>query len=110
MAANRPPKKTETLEIRLDHAAKDAFMARCRAEGRTASEALRGFIDGAGAKPRATGRWMQATAAALVGLAIGAVAAPSVAQSFAASEQTARFQALDRDHDGVLSPTEFSAR
>jgi hypothetical protein len=39
-------KKSETLEIRLPYPTKLAFMARCRDEGRSASEALRLFIDG----------------------------------------------------------------
>ena len=43
--APRPLKKTETIEIRLPHDTKTAFMARCRAEGRTASDVLRRFID-----------------------------------------------------------------
>jgi len=37
MTHRKSPKKTETVEIRLSHAAKTAFMARCRAEGMTAS-------------------------------------------------------------------------
>jgi hypothetical protein len=45
MPAARPPKKSESLEIRIPHPTKQAFMARCEAEGRTASEALRGFIE-----------------------------------------------------------------
>ena len=36
--APRPLKKTETIEIRLPHDTKTAFMARCRAEGRTERE------------------------------------------------------------------------
>ena len=42
----RGPKKSEPIEIRLPYAAKQAFMARCRARGVSASQALRGFIDG----------------------------------------------------------------
>ena len=41
----RPPKKTETLEVRLPHAVKRDFMARTRSRGRTASAVLREFID-----------------------------------------------------------------
>ncbi|MEC8456219.1 MAG: hypothetical protein VXZ43_04830 [Pseudomonadota bacterium] len=51
--APRPLKKTETIEIRLPHDTKTAFMARCRAEGRTASDVLRRFIDAElAARPR----------------------------------------------------------
>ena len=41
----RAPKKSETLEVRLPFETKSAFMARCQDEGRTASEAVRGFIE-----------------------------------------------------------------
>lgn len=41
----RAPKKSENLEIRLPHDAKHAFMERCRRDGRSASDVLRGFID-----------------------------------------------------------------
>ena len=104
----RPEKKSETLEVRLPHAAKTAFMARCQAEGRTASDAVRGFITNelAGAHPaRRQARGWQALAAAIVGLVLGAVAAPSLAQT---ATTHASFQTLDRNHDGVLTPAEFS--
>jgi hypothetical protein len=39
-------KKSESLEIRLPYPTKQAFMARCRNDGRSASDALRAFIDG----------------------------------------------------------------
>ena len=39
-------KKSESLEIRLPYPTKQAFMARCRDDGRSASDALRAFIDG----------------------------------------------------------------
>ena len=107
----KPPKKSETLEIRLPHETKQAFMARCRDEGRTASEALRRFIDGELTAPRRsrTGLW-QALAAAAAGLAIGAVAAPSLAQTaHAQSNARAAFDHLDRNHDGVVSFEEFQA-
>lgn len=82
---SRPPKKSETLEIRVPHQTKAAFMARCRREGLTASEAVRRYIEGEiGGKARATARgtaWRfgQALAAALAGLLVGALAAPSLA-------------------------------
>jgi hypothetical protein len=86
------PKKSETLEIRLPHQTKTDFMARCQTEGRTASEAVRRFIEGELTEdaPRRMrpgfwpARWPalgQALAAAVAGLAIGAVAAPSLAQT-----------------------------
>ena len=108
---SRMPKKSETLEVRLPFETKTAFMARCRDDGRTASEAVRDFIDGEiGA--RGVGRlrlrpW-QAAVAAIAGLAIGAVAAPSIAETTNASRPA--FQQLDRNGDGALSFEEFSRR
>lgn len=107
----RPPKKSETLEIRLPYAVKAAFMARCRARGRTASDLVRGYIerevDGARAQ-RSRLRIWQALAAALAGLAVGAVAAPTLARP--ALTTRAVFERLDRNHDGVLSYAEFRGR
>jgi hypothetical protein len=102
------PKKSETLEVRLPHAAKTAFMARCRDAGRTASEAVRVFIEGevgAGPARRLLTGWRQALAAAAIGLALGAVAAPSIAQTTPGSR--AGFDRLDRNHDGVVSFAEY---
>ena len=111
MDRNKPPKKTETVEIRLPHATKTAFMARCRAEGRTASDAIRRFIDAELSQNSATRRaprlgWRPLLAVA--GLALGAVAAPSLAQSSPPSR--AAFDRMDRNHDGVVSFDEYRAR
>ncbi|OGN49129.1 MAG: hypothetical protein A2352_06580 [Caulobacterales bacterium RIFOXYB1_FULL_67_16] len=113
MRDQRPLKKSETVEIRLPHATKTAFMEQCRLEGRTASEAIRRFIDselerqyGRPASPL-TG-WRQLVAAAAAGLALGAIAAPSLAQSVTPAR--AAFDRLDRDHDGLVSFSEFRAR
>ena len=111
MTTPRPPKKSETLEIRLPHAAKIAFMERCRAEGVTASEVVRGLIEHeAPAAPRArrTVKGWQALAAAVVGIVIGAVAAPSIAQALPGSR--AAFDQMDANHDGMISFAEFNAR
>jgi hypothetical protein len=106
----RPEKKTEMLEVRLGHAAKAAFMARCRQEGLTASDVVRDLIEARlrGGQAKQSGLGLaQVMAAAVAGLAIGAAAAPSVAQTVGG---TADFQRLDRNHDGVLSAAEFAAR
>ncbi|MFA4938492.1 hypothetical protein [Brevundimonas sp.] len=112
MDRNKPLKKSETVEIRLPLATKTAFMARCRAEGRTASDAIRRFIDAElnqTSARRSTGlNWRQLLAAAVAGLALGAVAAPSLAQSSPPSR--AAFDRLDRNHDGVVSFDEYCAR
>jgi hypothetical protein len=41
----RPPKKSETLEIRIPYPTKTAFMEKAKAEGRAASEIVREQID-----------------------------------------------------------------
>jgi hypothetical protein len=82
-------KKSETLEIRLPYPTKLAFMARCRDQGSTASEALRGFIESAveGRRRRRAARNLIARQAA----------------------SAAEFTRLDTNHDGVITYAEFSA-
>jgi hypothetical protein len=119
-------KKSETLEIRLPYPTKLAFMASCRDEGRSASEALRHYIDGhlQGARPmKAAGRRSgHLIAGALVVAALGAVALPSLARPSLRAEfdrldlngdhaiTPAEFARLDTDHDGKVSFAEFRAR
>ncbi len=107
MTAPRPPKKSETLEVRLPHQTKAAFMARCRGRGQTASEAVRTYIE-TDLTGRTRSRLWQAAAAAAAGLALGAVAAPALART--APTDHATFERLDRNRDGALSPTEFQRR
>ena len=45
MTDPRPPKKSETLEIRIPYPTKTDFMEMARAEGRAASEIVRERID-----------------------------------------------------------------
>lgn len=110
MIAPKPPKKSETLEVRLPYETKLAFMTRCRDDGQTASKAVRGFIEtelGERSRVRRTRLW-QALVAAAAGLALGAVAAPSLART--ATPDKAAFERLDRNHDGALSLAEFERR
>ena len=103
----RPLKKSESLEIRIPHATKLAFMERCRAEGASASETLRGFIDGwlAAAAPAPRRRSRLRLAAGLVAaVGLGATALPSLARPL----ERAGFDQLDADRDGRLSPAEFA--
>jgi hypothetical protein len=99
----RGPKKSETLEIRVAYATKQAFTARCREEGRSVSETLRALIEQALAAPRRPARRMRWAAVGLAAASLAAVAAPSLARP----NLPARFARLDADHDGKLSLQEF---
>ncbi|HWE44504.1 MAG TPA: EF-hand domain-containing protein [Caulobacteraceae bacterium] len=101
-------KKTETLELRLPYETKQAFMARCRDAGRSASEELRGFIASyleGGARKRDRKRL-----AIRIGLVIGAlIAATAVAEpALARASVSASFAQIDANHDGEISFAEFS--
>jgi hypothetical protein len=103
----RAPKKSETLEIRLPHAAKHAFMDQCRADGLSASEALRDFIESylePPSAPRMQKRSWRWIAAGLSALALGAIAAPSLARPSLPGE----FERLDIDGSRMISFQEFS--
>jgi antitoxin component of RelBE/YafQ-DinJ toxin-antitoxin module len=109
----RAPKKSETIEIRLSYEAKSAFARRCHEDGVSASEAIRTMIDGRIADrhdmPIARRAYRSTIAAIIAGMVLGAgVAVPALAHG----KQTghAAFDQLDRNHDGVLSYGEFSAR
>ncbi|WGM31177.1 EF-hand domain-containing protein [Brevundimonas sp. NIBR11] len=111
MSTARPPKKSETLEIRLPHAAKVAFMDRCRSAGLTASEVVRDLIEREAptpAKPRRAMKGWQALMLAVAGIVIGAAAAPSIAQALPGSR--AAFDHMDANRDGVVTFAEFEAR
>ena len=108
MSAQPPPKgprlkKSETLEIRLPYPTKLAFMARCRDEGRSASEAMRAFIEAALSQPRRPASRLRWAVVGLAAVSLGAVAAPSLARP----SLPAQFARLDADHDGRLSLGEF---
>lgn len=104
-------KKNSTIEVRLPDETKAAFMERCQLEGRTASEAVRSFIEvelrePSGQKRRSPLRLGLAT---LAGVAMGAgMAAPSFASSATPTE--AGFEKLDQDRDGRLTFQEYSSR
>ena len=113
MPSVRPPKKSDAIEVRLSHAAKSAFKEQCRRENRTASDAIRLFIDaqiGREPVPRAKRmpHW-RTLAAVAAGMALGmGAAAPSLAHATQTSR--AMFDQLDRNHDGVLTYEEFRSR
>jgi hypothetical protein len=102
-------KKTETLELRLPYATKLAFMARCRAEGHSASEAVRGFIEGCvDERPRKhVDRKRLAMHIGLVAIALAgatALAEPALAHV----SVSASFAAMDAKHDGRVTFAEFA--
>lgn len=115
MSAPRKLKKSESLEIRIPYPTKLAFMARCQADGVSASETLRGFIDGRLApapapKRRAAPRLI---IGALIAAAVGAIAVPSLAGPAVAAglarDLVAKvaFERIDTNHDGVISYAEY---
>jgi hypothetical protein len=105
MTEHRRLKKSEFLEVRLPHPTKLAFMERCRGEGRSASEVVRGFIEAYLAGPRgaAPGRPARLVAAGAALAACGLAAAPSFARPTAGDD----FARLDLNRDGQVSLAEF---
>jgi hypothetical protein len=114
MTQPRKLKKSETLEIRLPYPMKLAFMARCRAEGVSASDALRGFIDGQLAPP-AKRKAPRLLIGGLIAAAVGAIAAPTLAGPAVAAglarDLVSRiaFERIDANHDGTISYAEYRA-
>lgn len=107
-------KKSESLEIRLPYPTKQAFMARCRDDGRSASDAMRGFIEGylepapAPQTAKARSGWKLIAAGSAAALIAGAVAAPVLARTaLTPTQSAAEFKKLDVDGDGKLSLAEF---
>ena len=100
-------KKSESIELRLPHETKQAFMARCRSRGVTASAELRGFIDAAvgGSKPAKKLRLGFALpAGVLIGAALeAAIAGPTFAHAVTATA----YAAMDARHDGKVTFAEF---
>ena len=110
MREPRPPKKSESLEIRIPYDAKLAFMDRCRRDGRSASEALRAFIDQQIEAPRPRPRHWRLAVGAMIAAALGAVALPSLARPADPAHDLLRrvaFAHLDANHDGVVSLDEY---
>ena len=106
-------KKNDSIEIRLPDEVKAAFREKCREEGRTASDAVRSFIEEqleprGSARRRRRSHWRIGMAVAVGAILGGGLAAPSIAAS--AGNSRSAFHALDRDRDGVLTYEEFRSR
>lgn len=104
----REAKKSDSIEVRVPHAVKRAFMERCRAEGRTASEAIRAFVEAEigevkSMRPRSW-QLMRAAAGIAATFTILAIGPASVS---AAPDFSPGFAALDHNHDGAISPGEY---
>ena len=115
-SAPRRLKKSESLEIRIPYPTKQAFMARCQADGVSASEALRGFIDGQLAPATAPRRKApRLVIGALIAAAVGAIAAPTLAGPAVAAGlardlvSKVAFERIDANRDGVISYAEYRA-
>ncbi|HYG48936.1 MAG TPA: ribbon-helix-helix protein, CopG family [Allosphingosinicella sp.] len=113
MASARFSKKNDSIEIRLPDETKAAFREKCRREGRTASDAVRSFIDEqldprGNVRRRRTSLWRIGAALAAGAVMGGGLAAPSIAAS--ADSSRSAFRALDRDRDGALTYDEFRSR
>lgn len=110
---NRPPKKTETIEIRVPYETKLAFMAQCREEGVSASEALRTFIGDrletqpAAERPSAPTPWRKRLKL-VGGLAVAVGVAATAVPSLAGSVDRLGFGQLDLDGSGGVSRMELS--
>lgn len=116
MKNRRPPKKSETIEVRLTHEAKKALVNRARSEGRSASAIIRECVAdylGSEAKERPSMLstiWKPALASAAL---LGGAALLSLSFSTplsAGPDLTVAFEQLDRNHDHAISLDEFIGR
>ena len=116
----RPPKKSETLEVRVSYPLKTAFADDCRRRGVTVSDAVRDLMETS--LHRAERRpWLNAQRIetmtntltrrprAAAGSALAAIGALSLglAAPTAANDGRAVFDELDADTDGFVSRSEF---
>ena len=121
MNEQRPPKKTELVEVRVSMETKRDFLEACRTAGRSASDVIRegmqAFIDRQ-AKPEGGSsesavvpfkeRLLKKRYLAIAVAATG-VASLAALPSAATPDLAGMFVRLDANSDGVLSAEEFSA-
>jgi Ca2+-binding EF-hand superfamily protein len=111
---DRGPKKSESIEVRLSHEAKQALMSKAGLEGRSASEILRECIGRYLNPPREKTRSQWKLWQPVVAIGLG-----SVALLFAYSLSTPAtavpnlrpmFESLDKDHNGLIDPREYAGQ
>jgi Ca2+-binding EF-hand superfamily protein len=112
MNERRPQKKSESIEVRVSHEVKSAFMRKALAEGRSASDVVRGFIALYLADQTKEARSMIYRAwkpAAVLGGAALAILWSALAPSpvSAAPDLRAAFARFDRDGDRAITLAEF---
>ncbi len=115
----RKQKKSETLEVRLDHQTKQDFIETCRENDTTASEVVRSSIDRYLKRHRRPSSTTDTRMSAMIvpfvkkkrvwAAGAGAVALASLAAlpSAAGPDLKAAFERLDKDGDGVVTSQEF---
>jgi Ca2+-binding EF-hand superfamily protein len=116
----RPPKKSEMVEVRVSHETKRDFLAACRTAGRSASDVIREgmqvFIDRQ--TPPKTAPETNVTPLKkrrfrkrylIVGVAATGLAGLAALPSAATPDFANMFAQLDTDKDGALTPEEFAA-
>ena len=116
----RSEKKSETLELRLEHQRKQAFMQACRERGVTASDAVRDYIDRFVSEPappssqrslmREIAHMTYSHKFKLTAMAMGVAAMAIITQpqGHAIADDEA-FHRLDTNKDGRLTPGEIHA-
>jgi Ca2+-binding EF-hand superfamily protein len=111
---NHSPKKSENIEIRVPHGMKNDFMARCRTEGRSASDVLRGFIEdylAAGTSPKMEDRPIMPRIAKPAAAAVTAGALSLLfllTPAVSANDLEAAFRGMDLNGDGAVTLAEFT--
>jgi Ca2+-binding EF-hand superfamily protein len=120
----REPKKSETLEIRIPHETKTAFMSACRAKGVSASDVLRACIgrhlESAGRTPlhwtkeismafleKSRRRRILLGSAGALAAGIGVVTLAGPAHATIDPRLAAMFGWMDANHDGRVSRAEY---
>ena len=119
---DRPPKKTEMIEVRVSLETKRDFLDACRGAGRSASDVIREgmqtFIDGQ-ARPQGVADRARVLPFALplirkrylaAGVAAMGLASFAALPSAAAPDLASMFKRMDANSDGILSREEFSAK